>query len=238
MATLAAVALLSAAPAFATATIVDQNGPDLSVKIHASQDDPLIAPNIGYIVFGNAGPANTAGHNTSFEGFSAYNKDSQTGTNTTIDIKDGGGFAQLNDHDFDKKIASTMDLYAVIMDPTPAFTDYEFSIMLAGDGMISVYYMLTGDTTWTGALGNPLATGGNDNQFILSGLAPGQSFDKILIVATGSTIYQLKQNSIDLVTAQAVPEPASWALMLLGFGGMGMALRRSRKAKNRLLQIA
>jgi PEP-CTERM motif len=35
-----------------------------------------------------------------------------------------------------------------------------------------------------------------------------------------------------------VPEPATWALMLLGFGGVGMALRRSRKQNGRLLQIA
>jgi hypothetical protein len=28
---------------------------------------------------------------------------------------------------------------------------------------------------------------------------------------------------------QAVPEPATWALMLLGFGGMGMAMRRRRR---------
>ena len=27
----------------------------------------------------------------------------------------------------------------------------------------------------------------------------------------------------------AVPEPATWALMLIGFGGMGVALRRSRR---------
>jgi len=36
----------------------------------------------------------------------------------------------------------------------------------------------------------------------------------------------------------AVPEPATWGLMLLGFGGMGMALRRRRKANDRLMQIA
>jgi PEP-CTERM motif-containing protein len=35
----------------------------------------------------------------------------------------------------------------------------------------------------------------------------------------------------------AVPEPATWAMMLLGFGGIGMAMRR-RKANGRLLQIA
>lgn len=34
----------------------------------------------------------------------------------------------------------------------------------------------------------------------------------------------------------AVPEPATWAMMLLGFGGVGMAMRRQRKPA--LMQIA
>jgi len=34
------------------------------------------------------------------------------------------------------------------------------------------------------------------------------------------------------VTAAAVPEPASWALMLLGFGGIGAAIRRRRVPAN------
>ena len=39
------------------------------------------------------------------------------------------------------------------------------------------------------------------------------------------------------VTADAVPEPATWAMMLLGFGAIGFAARRSRK-KAALAQIA
>jgi hypothetical protein len=35
----------------------------------------------------------------------------------------------------------------------------------------------------------------------------------------------------------AVPEPATWALMLLGFGGMGVAMRR-RRQQTTLLQMA
>lgn len=36
----------------------------------------------------------------------------------------------------------------------------------------------------------------------------------------------------------AVPEPASWAMMLLGFGGIGFAMRRRRKGSGRVPRIA
>ena len=35
-----------------------------------------------------------------------------------------------------------------------------------------------------------------------------------------------------------VPEPATWAMMLVGFGAAGTALRRSRRKDSKLLQIA
>jgi len=38
-------------------------------------------------------------------------------------------------------------------------------------------------------------------------------------------------------TAPGVPEPATWALLLLGFGGAGFALRR-RRPKDRTLRVA
>jgi hypothetical protein len=35
----------------------------------------------------------------------------------------------------------------------------------------------------------------------------------------------------------AVPEPSTWAMMLLGFGGMGFAMRRRRRTGNMLQQM-
>jgi hypothetical protein len=43
---------------------------------------------------------------------------------------------------------------------------------------------------------------------------------------------------VDLFDTGGVPEPATWAMMLLGFGGIGMALRRRREKSGQLLQIA
>jgi len=36
----------------------------------------------------------------------------------------------------------------------------------------------------------------------------------------------------------AVSEPATWALMLMGFGGMGLAMRRQRRFAPGLAQVA
>ena len=36
-------------------------------------------------------------------------------------------------------------------------------------------------------------------------------------------------NLIDNVVVTSVPEPATWAVMVLGFGGMGAAMRNKRR---------
>jgi hypothetical protein len=57
-------------------------------------------------------------------------------------------------------------------------------------------------------------------------------------VSTNGNVTGTGGNGINIVTyagdarpvLQGVPEPAAWALMLLGFGGIGAALRNRRKA--------
>jgi hypothetical protein len=213
--------------------------------IHASKDPVNVAPNSGQPVYGNTNTI--SGHDVKFYGYTNYNFADSLATNnsnygTSIDITDGGGFAQINDTDYNPKGGATNNLFAVLMDPDLAFTSYGFSIALDLTGNDTanmwVFYMLTGTTTWVMATNSPLLTGGSNGQFVLSGLDPGQSFDMVAIL-TAAPIQMLKQNSINLVTGTpAVPEPASWALMLLGFGVIGMAIRRSRRRKPALMQIA
>lgn len=55
--------------------------------------------------------------------------------------------------------------------------------------------------------------------------------------STTNVNQQTVTSAIGVGTSSAVPEPATWAMMLLGFGGIGMAMRRGRK-EGRLLQVA
>lgn len=45
-------------------------------------------------------------------------------------------------------------------------------------------------------------------------------------------------NAYLFTSVPGVPEPATWAMMLLGFGGIGMAMRRRRKESDALMQVA
>ena len=55
---------------------------------------------------------------------------------------------------------------------------------------------------------------------------------------SGNLIFASTTASFPGARVGAVPEPATWAMMLLGFGAVGSAMRRSRRKNSKLLQIA
>jgi hypothetical protein len=70
-------------------------------------------------------------------------------------------------------------------------------------------------TTWTSSF----VAGSNSALLSIQNATPGSQVDLLdRISVTGPT------------PGGSVPEPESWALMLLGFGGLGAALRRGREA--------
>lgn len=71
------------------------------------------------------------------------------------------------------------------------------------------------------------------------------------ILGQGGTIYMALEATvtgaaggpesfaiINVRQPTAVPEPATWAMMLLGFGGIGMTMRRKQRRNGALMQVA
>ena len=69
-----------------------------------------------------------------------------------------------------------------------------------------------------------------------SGAGAFDAFADNLTLAT--TNAQFGTQSYDFQVAAAVPEPATWGMMLLGFAGIGFQIRRSRKRSALMTQLA
>jgi hypothetical protein len=208
---LATAALMIAVPANASVTLGPTNG-NLSTKITADQGDN----NLHDVVYGTDG---LVAEDVSYDG------------NVNISITGGNGFAEIDPGN------GVTNFTTLLIDPTNDFTQYEFAIALVADGSVTVYTAFAGADVTNLANFTACATctfsqgnNANTNYLINSTTALGA-----IRIVSNQGISFVKQNSITL--AAPVPEPATWALMLLGFGGMGMALRRTRRRKM-LMQIA
>ena len=80
--------------------------------------------------------------------------------------------------------------------------------------------------TKTGSdFGSIISLAASDSYYGLRFAADGNKYVGYAgVINNGATI-----NDIGFQLAAGVPEPATWALMLAGFGGAGMAMRRRRR---------
>jgi len=208
-AALAAVMLATAAAPAAAQTFSTTNK-NLDTKIKADDYNDGVAET----VYGTTGVAGT--HNVQFTG------------NTAVNITDGAGYAQIGDAD------DVNNFVWLEVNPTEGFTQYAFSTQFAEDSYIQVAYSLGGGVfTEIGTVLFQSPGTSNTSYLIDSG---GLVFDAIRIMSvgdalgdgTGEAFNQIKQNSITMVSN--VPEPATWAMMLLGFGAVGFQVRRRRSS--------
>ena len=140
--------------------------------------------------------------------------------------------------------ASVLGVYSFALGTTPISFDFSIGGVTAGNNFstlganIFLTNLLTGQT----ASYNPLFIG-NDNTTTASGdiqnsarltfgFLSGLNFNpninntyRIDLSAGGNTVTSFAQLGTG---APAVPEPATWAMMLIGFGAMGVSLRRRR----------
>jgi hypothetical protein len=133
------------------------------------------------------------------------------------------------DNNADDATAITAALAGFGITYTGDIANYQgFSGLGGQTDLTSLFGLLTGVQVFGIHYGG--GAGGGESAFyqIDFGAAPGQPL--VLTLPASSNVYRF-------TTGGSVPEPATWALMLLGFGGMGMALRRSRR-QQALMQIA
>jgi len=110
------------------------------------------------------------------------------------------------------------------------FTNFEFDLQGSLSSPQSV--------TLTTNLGNTVLTGMNSNGANWAGAAAdGEYFTAVTWTASASGYDNMKQLRLGGIAA-AVPEASTWAMMLLGLGGIGWALRRKRQVASTTARIS
>jgi hypothetical protein len=229
---LAAVASIATIPTAANATvtlIMGNNG--LTTQIHLDPSHNNTATNIvqGLTKPGNVPVSFTSTSLIDGTGGSGYAQitDSTTvdnipWTNLTIFLTNGGGFTA---YEFSIDYAAH-----VVGKKTPAYLTIGYDLVGGGSGSFTF-------NASDPVLKNLMFTNSANTDFRLDATGP----DVISHVYLTSTlpIFEEKQNDITIAPAPppGVPEPATWAMMLAGFGVTGFAMRRTRR-KNLLAQIA
>lgn len=210
-ATLLTGVALAAQSASATILFFEGESALISNKVHAYS--PVGVPSTGMSVYGI----------TDIE--SALVK--FTG-NTTISVTDGAGYAQI----FDANDVLDWNSLTIEMADGSGFSGLEFALQFLNSDVsqqspgtlgITVNYVGGTASTSYADFSNP-----GNRSFYLYGNA-GEVIKSVTLTSAPDRFSQLKQTDIGIVRAPAVPEPATWALLVAGFGVVGSALRR-RKA--------
>jgi PEP-CTERM motif-containing protein len=225
---LAAAALaatsLTATSAFADIT-AQKTSFDQGILVHGDGG----AADVGTTVIGNLGGGPTAPHIVYFDG-------STTATASTTDSNDvrlqqGAGQAELTGAVISGQTFQSLQSGDIFLSSDGGVTkDGMTWIELAFTGVtgdtIDFTLSLLGepDFTWTGTVDHS-PTGENKFGFFA---ANSEEILNLHYVIDGGTADSIRQVRI-IPFGSSIPEPSTWALMLLGFGAAGVAMRRSRK---------
>jgi hypothetical protein len=144
------------------------------------------------------------------------------GSNGSYSPNSGSFFANLGD------VSETGSLSQTI--GTVAGETYTLSYSLASHGDYETFFSVD----WNGqTIAGSQLTDPNSNSIyqLFSFLVTGTGSDTLTIHAWDHPSY-IALDDVSLVANVngAVPEPATWAMMLIGFGGIGFAMRRKRGA--------
>jgi hypothetical protein len=118
------------------------------------------------------------------------------------------------------------------------FTDtFTFTLPtgLASSTVSSTFQGATTDVNFTSVTlnGQTFTVGdAGKNEFRFIDNLPVTSGNQVLVVSGTSAGNGSFAGTLAFAPNRAVPEPASWALMILGFGGVGASLRRRKAAAN------
>jgi hypothetical protein len=209
-----ALALAVAAPAFATITVIS-NPP---FPPNPPENVLLTSGSTGTTLTGTTNQTNTTVVFTS-------------STDTLVSPPQGQAFLAATDN-------TLGNLNIALANKTLGFTSFEFNINSPTNQNISLVFTdQFGQTQVADGGTTTFSVGANGSNFINALATNGEVITNVSL--TGTNLTSVGQVRLGGVAAfRAVPEPATWAMLIMGFGGVGALMRSKRRSSGRALAAA
>lgn len=178
------------------------------------------------------GPAGTFGFNNA-----ALGTATATGDATVLNTPLGDAFATTGTNYIYTNGALSLLFSAAVNGFGLYVTDFGDGSGIGGP--LSLTVISTAGTTQTLSVGNQVGLLTNGSALFFGFSDAAQTFSSVTFNGFGGTLDDaagLDDLTIGTIAAATagVPEPATWAMMMLGFGGMGYAMRRHPKTSTRV----
>jgi len=197
-------AFCAQSPALAQATLAQDSGTALTTVIHDSQTN---AANDTQTVYGSTD-------------LLAQSADVQLTGNTNLNLTESGGSAFITDAPND----GTLNWTSLLVDPTTDISELQFTLALEQAGQLNVYYLLATGGGYQLANGSPISqAAGTPVQYLING-----DVFTVVVISSSVPIASVTGLATGVRTSGSLPEPTTWAMMLLGFGAIGLAVKRRK----------
>ncbi len=126
---------------------------------------------------------------------------------------DSGNYTDTFLFTIDQDGVGSGSITTVLSGLTGGATDLDFTSVVFNNGVTDYTVTTTSGAIEQGALSNIPITSGTENSITVSYFSRGAG-------SYGGTLA---------FTPEAIPEPTTWAMLLLGFGSLGMVVRRRKQ---------
>jgi hypothetical protein len=151
----------------------------------------------------------------------------EAGTGATVTVDVANGFATITPNTG----LLTELIFTPLVTNSVLYNDFFFRGQLNAEGYVNVTVNGTSGGSWSGST---LLLAGQSDFASFGAWSTDGDFIKSIVISSDVGFFQVKQ--IEFSNVAPVPEPTTWAMMILGFAGVGFLAYR-RRAQGQALRL-
>lgn len=144
----------------------------------------------------------------------------------------GGQFGTVNGNPATIQLSQSVNyfgLWGSALDGNNSVALYNDNTLLGTYALQSILQSSSGFNS--GYYGNPAGSGNSGELYAFFNFASDSAFNRVQLIQNGGGGFEFDNLTVGTAVVSTAPEPATWAMFLIGFGLVGGLLRQQRDRK-------